>query len=102
MEHQDLTDIKVFMAEINMRLKALEEVKLDPVNCALHNEALRRFAEQTVRIEKEISIVRKDLLTVQGQVGSQNMLKIGLGALGAGIVLALKFGIPALLEALKN
>lgn len=88
MSESEIRQILQDLSEIKNEIKHLKAAQSDPVICALHGKSIED-------IEVKVEVIEK-------QVGQQNMLKIGLGAIGAGIVLALKYAVPAVWEALKK
>lgn len=69
---------------LKVGVQALKDAKSDPVQCALHNEAITRLL--------------KRMDDAEAQLGKKNTMIIGLGALGMGIGMALKWGVTQLLD----
>ena len=75
---QDIKDIISELSKINSRLSRIEEAQKHPSpTCAVHGEQLRTLGNRVDSIET--------------QQGKQNLIAVTLGAIGAAIVLAIKF-----------
>lgn len=75
---QDVKEIIAELSKINSRLAGIEESqKHQPPTCVVHSEQIRTLGERVESIET--------------QQGKQNLIAITLGAIGAAIVLALKY-----------
>ena len=75
---QDVKDIIAELSKINSRLAGIEEAQKHPSpTCAIHGEQLRTLNERVDSIET--------------QQGKQNLIAITLGAIGAAVILAIKY-----------
>ena len=78
LDNQDLRNIVAELSAINSRLSRIEEAQRHPSpTCSVHGERLRTLDQR--------------IGSVEAQQGKHNIIAVTLGAIGAAIVLAIKF-----------
>ncbi len=78
LDNQDVRNIVAELSAINSRLSRIEEAQKHPSpECAVHAEQIRALDGR--------------MKSVETQQGKQNLIAVTLGAIGAAIVLAIKF-----------
>ena len=78
LNEQDVRNIIGELSSINSRLSRIEEAQKHPSPaCAVHDE--------------QIKVLGRRVESIEMQQGKQNLIAVTLGAIGAAIVLALKF-----------
>lgn len=80
LNEQDIRDILNGLSEIKERLARIETTQgLPAAACSVHAE--------------QIKDLKSDMASVKNQLGKHNLIAATLGAIGAAIVLALKYAV---------